>query len=284
MAFVNSVLKELHFKAVYAGPPRSGKTASLQRIAARSFPEKTFFTFLDSAGGDSTGAFRERAKEARPGGGEKPIRIPLLIVNIGTVLGHKTFFHALSLSSTCDDEEKQALLQGADGIVFVADSHPEAERENKKALSFLETRLQKPDLFKIPLTLQYNKRDLEPKIPLEVLRAGLNKYNSKDFESAVAAPPVSGSASAGDDGAGAASAAEASFTEKTLEGGAGAASAAPTDDSSAGAVATGAGQTGDSSLAKIEAGGRGGPFAPATAPFKHICRLILADMKSIDLP
>ena len=187
MAFVNSVLKELHFKAVYAGPPRSGKTSSLREIASRGSPEKTFFTFLNSAvAAPPSGAFSGKEEAPPPtqeikSGEERPIRIPLLIVNIGTVLGHKTFFHAFSLPSSCDDEEKQALLQGADGLVFVADSCLEAEKANKQALAFLESSLQKSALFKMPLTLQYNKRDLEPKIPLEVLRAGLNKYNSKSL-------------------------------------------------------------------------------------------------------
>ena len=360
MAFFNSVLKELHFKAVYAGPPRSGKRSSLQRIAARGFPEKTFFTFLDSICENSpplaeaapdaltgTGAEtrtaapafpsdrtitdriaadrisetrpvagriapdrsarsgKESGRKGSPAGGQeaapakgRAVRIPLLIVNIGTVLGHKTFFHALSLPSACDDEAKQVLLQGADGIVFVADSRPEAEADNKKALAFLENSLQKPDLFKIPLAFQYNKRDLEPKIPLEVLRAGLNKYNSKDFESSVTAPPLRGPPS--DTLASGRPALEKLSPGKPPLGGPNPGGPhrgkpplgdaprnppPPDEPPPAGpAVSVEAASAGNGFSEETKPGGRGRAFASATAPFKHICRLILAEIKSIDLP
>lgn len=148
---------------IYCGPKNSGKRSALNCIASHSDPEKVFFTDLDSE--------------------EKNIK--LLIVNTGTILGFKTFFHVLNLPVSDQEEKNQAFLTGVDGLVFVADSHPEAEEENKESLQCLHKSLEEcsKDIYKIPFVLQYNKRDLNPKIPLEKLRAGLNKYNIKDFES-----------------------------------------------------------------------------------------------------
>ena len=102
-------------------------------------------------------------------------------------MGFKTFFHVLNLPVSDQEEESRIFLTGADGLVFIADSHPEAEEKNKKSLQYLHKNLEKcsKNIYQIPLALQYNKRDLNPKIPLEKLKAGLNKYNNRDFESSL---------------------------------------------------------------------------------------------------
>ena len=165
MSLVNSILKEFHFKVIYCGPKNSGKRSALHYIASHSDSKKVFFSDLDA--------------------GKRNIK--LLIVNMGTVLGFKTFFHVLNLPVGDQEEENQTFLTGADGLVFIADSHPESEEENKKSLEYLHKNLKKcsKDIYQIPLVLQYNKRDLNPKISLEKLRAGLNKYNNRDFESSL---------------------------------------------------------------------------------------------------
>lgn len=165
MSFVNSILKELHFKVIYYGPKNSGKRSALNYIASHSDPKKIFFTDLKA--------------------GEKDIK--LLTLDMGTVLGFKTFFYILNLPVSDCDDKIQSFLRGTDGLVFMADSHPKAEEENKKFLQYLHKNLKKhsKDIYKIPFVLQYNKRDLTPKISIETLRAGLNKYNSRDFESSL---------------------------------------------------------------------------------------------------
>ena len=164
MSVVNSILKEIHFKILYWGPKNAGKRSSLNYISSHSDPKKIFFTDL--------------------GLSEQKIRF--LIINIGTVLGFKIFFHVLNMPDGME-EEMQQFLTGVDGVVFVADSHPDSEEENKKSLKFLDKGLQEhsKDIFKTPLAFQYNKRDLNPKISLEILRASLNKYNNRDFESSL---------------------------------------------------------------------------------------------------
>lgn len=165
MSLVNSILKEFHFKVIYCGPENSGKRSALHYIASHSDPKKVFFADLDA----------------------KKRNVKLLIVNMGTILGFKTFFHVFNLPEKSREEENQSFLERADGVVFIADSHPESEERNKKALQYLHKNLEKcsKDIYKMPLALQYNKRDLNPKISIKNLRAGLNKHNNRDFESSL---------------------------------------------------------------------------------------------------
>ena len=164
MSVVNSILREIHFKIIYWGPKNAGKRSSLNYISSHSDPKKVFLANFGSSKQD----------------------IRLLIINMGTVLGFKTFFHVLNVSNSSEEENRQFLI-GADGLVFVADSHPDSKKENEKSLQLLHKDLQEhsKDIFRIPLALQYNKRDLNPRISLETLRASLNKYNSRDFESSL---------------------------------------------------------------------------------------------------
>ena len=164
MSVVNSILKEIHFKIVYCGPENAGKRSSLNYISSHSDPKKIFFADL----------------------GPAEYKIRLLIINMGTVFGFDTFFHVFNMPYRTEENVRQFLI-GVDGLVFVADSHPDREEENKSSLKFLHTGLKEhsKDIFKIPMAVQYNKRDLNFRIPLEILRADLNKYNSRDFESSL---------------------------------------------------------------------------------------------------
>lgn len=164
MSLVNNILKEIHFKIAYFGPKNSGKRSSLNYISSHTAAEKIFFTDLKLSA--------------------NPVR--LLIINMGTVLGFKTFFHVLNISSDTESNT-QPFLAGVDGLVFVADSHPDSEEENKISLKRLCDGLEahSKNIFRIPFALQYNKRDLKNKIPIPRLRADLNKYNNRDFESSL---------------------------------------------------------------------------------------------------
>src|SRR5689334_22888236 len=79
---------------------------------------------------------------------------------------------------------RKLVLQGADGVVFVADSQPEAQDSNLESLQNLEENLleQGIRIDKFPLVFQYNKRDLETAVPVEQMRAALNTRGAPDFE------------------------------------------------------------------------------------------------------
>ena len=75
-------------------------------------------------------------------------------------------------------------LQGADGVVFVADSNPGRQEENIESFRNLQENLlgQGIDPRSVPICIQYNKRDLENAMRTEELRAQLNPMGVPDFE------------------------------------------------------------------------------------------------------
>ncbi|MEZ4579355.1 MAG: GTPase domain-containing protein [Desulfobacterales bacterium] len=76
---------------------------------------------------------------------------------------------------------RQLVLKGVDGVVFVADSLAVRREKNMISLKDLHENLQKMGLNirKLPLVLQYNKRDLEdkglPVMPLKKMEHELNR-------------------------------------------------------------------------------------------------------------
>jgi signal recognition particle receptor subunit beta len=79
---------------------------------------------------------------------------------------------------------RKLVLQGADGVVFVADSQVARQEANIESISNLYDNLRghgmNPDT--VPLVLQYNKRDLDNVLSVEQLDEDLNKRKLKRFE------------------------------------------------------------------------------------------------------
>ena len=163
MSIINTNAKEIHCKILYCGPERSGKKSSLLYIRDR-FEEgkKVFFTL----------PFKKE--------------IYCLILSIGEIFSFQTYFHIYNMSHE-SKEENRNLLKGVDGVVFVASSDPKDKQNNIHSFVEIEEFLKErgENLFKLPLVLQYNKRDIKNPRPVKELRMNLNKYNNKDFESSV---------------------------------------------------------------------------------------------------
>ena len=163
MSILNSNAKEIHCKVIYYGPKGSGKTSCLNFIKKNSSKDKI-----------------------------QPLTIPIdpdlnaFTLSIGKTLGFDIFFHIYDISDR-EPEEKEILIRGVDGIVFVASADSNMENQNKESLNELKSILegQGRDIFRIPLALQYNKSDLENTIDMAKLRSQINKYNNKDYQSSV---------------------------------------------------------------------------------------------------
>jgi signal recognition particle receptor subunit beta len=70
---------------------------------------------------------------------------------------------------TCTGQERflstrEYVLDGADGIVFVADSSPEKMEQNKRSFRELVSFAGKKD---VPYVIQLNKRDIEEAVPID---------------------------------------------------------------------------------------------------------------------
>jgi signal recognition particle receptor subunit beta len=75
-------------------------------------------------------------------------------------------------------------LKGADGVIFVADSHPLRMEANAESLESLRRNLQDYGLSipPLPAVIQYNKRDLPNALPLPDVRRSLGNPELPEFE------------------------------------------------------------------------------------------------------
>ncbi|MDP2469947.1 MAG: GTPase domain-containing protein [Candidatus Palauibacterales bacterium] len=167
MAITLPVTGELSCKVVYYGPAASGKTTNLKHVYGR----------LDPA---------SRGKLITPTDGpERTLFFDFLSVDMGVVRGVRTRFHLHTVPGQNPQKESRRLvLRGVDGLIFVADSHPQRLAANRESLADLESNLAEAGLAAsdVPIVFQYNKRDLAGATPVEELRQMLNPDGRPDFE------------------------------------------------------------------------------------------------------
>ena len=172
MAVFNAKDRIIECKLVYYGPGRGGKTTNLEYIfkAGQKYTQSDMVSI--NTKGDRTLFF-----DFLPIGLGK-IRGCDVKVQLYTVPGQQKY------SST-----RRLVLKNVDGVVFVADSLEIRRKANVLSLKDLQQNLaaQNMDIFKIPLTMQYNKRDLAEKgipiLPVETMEEDLNsKLNAPSFE------------------------------------------------------------------------------------------------------
>lgn len=159
MPVLNHEEKTVSFKIVYCGTPLSGKTANLQQIHAKLDPQgRSDLVSLSTA--------RDRT-----------LFFDFLSVESAAVPGYKTAFHLYTVPGQVTyNATLQLVLRQADGVVFVADSQMDRQRDNIQAFQALDANLRLNDsaLERLPLVLQYNKRDLPNAAPVEYLEFLLN--------------------------------------------------------------------------------------------------------------
>lgn len=156
-------VREIATRIIYWGPQGSGKTTTLRAIAARLDPETRgpLLSPTDEAGHTLLMDFLTVEMGALDG---IPIRLHLVGLPGGPRLG----------------ENDLALLRGADGFVFVADSAPARRGENRSALESLRRHLVaigEPDR---PLVLQFNRRDVPNAVDADTLASDLGSAAPAD--------------------------------------------------------------------------------------------------------
>jgi signal recognition particle receptor subunit beta len=167
MALINVAAREIHGKIVYYGPGLSGKTTNLQYIHARiPAPHK--------------GELLSIATEA-----ERTLFFDFLPLDVGKVHGFTIRFHLYTVpGQVLYERTRVAVLNGADGVVFVADAKRDRLAENLQSLRELGQNLtaQGKKFLDFPLVLQYNKMDLADALPVPVLDRYLNPMRAPRFE------------------------------------------------------------------------------------------------------
>lgn len=167
MSFVNYVNKEVNCKIVYYGPGLGGKTTNIQYVYQKT-------------SGDSKGNIISLNTE-----NERTLFFDFLPLDLGEIRGFKTRFHLYTVPGQVFYEaSRKLILRGVDGVVFVADSQVERMEANLESLKSLEKNLtdQGYDITKIPLVMQWNKRDLPNTTGVKDLHDALNKWGVPEFE------------------------------------------------------------------------------------------------------
>jgi signal recognition particle receptor subunit beta len=144
---VNYAAREITCKIVYYGPGRSGKTSNLQYIHRR-------------APMDRRGEMMSLATH-----GDRTLFFDFLPLDLGTLSGFTTRFQLYTVpGQVYYRSTRRLVLQGADGVVFVADSQRRQLEENVESYRDLHEALaeQGVDARELPMVLQYNKQDLPP--------------------------------------------------------------------------------------------------------------------------
>jgi mutual gliding-motility protein MglA len=172
LALVNIKKKEVQAKIVYYGPGRGGKTTNLEYI---------YNKFKDKSKTDMVTIKTD---------GDRTLFFDFLPLNAGKIKDYTVKIQLYTVpGQVIYNETRRLVLRGADGIVFVADSMSLRKEKNLISLKNLQDNLStyKKSIFKIPLVMQYNKRDLEaegiPLTPVNILEQSLNsKIKVPSFE------------------------------------------------------------------------------------------------------
>jgi len=146
----------LYAKLVYYGPALGGKTTNLRVLHNVTDPNE-----------------RERLVSVNTAD-DRTLFFDLLPFDLGSVLGYKVALKLYTVPGQVRyDATRRVVLAGADAVVFVADSDPARERDNRQAWDNLlqsmhATRL---DPAAVPIQVQFNKRDLPGAASEEAMEA-----------------------------------------------------------------------------------------------------------------
>jgi signal recognition particle receptor subunit beta len=94
---------------------------------------------------------------------DRTLFFDFLPLELGSISGFATRFQLYTVpGQVYYNATRKLVLQGADGVVFVADSQARQRDENVESLQNLQANLldQAVDIRELPVVLQYNKQDL----------------------------------------------------------------------------------------------------------------------------
>ena len=167
MVQINFALREVNCKIVYYGPGMSGKTTNLEVVH-------------EKAPISNKGELTSIATE-----GDRTLFFDFMPLDLGNIAGMRTKFQLYTVpGQVYYNSTRKLVLQGVDGIIFVADSQESKADENVESLENLRNNLAEygKNIDEIPLVIQYNKRDLPTSMSVETLNERLNPRGLPWFE------------------------------------------------------------------------------------------------------
>lgn len=167
MALINNATREITAKIVYYGPGLGGKTTNLKAI-------------FDTLPVERKGKMISLATET-----DRTLFFDFLPIELGRIKDFKTRVQLYTVpGQVFYDATRKLVLQGVDGVVFVADSQAEMLQSDEESMENLRTNLaeKRIDLSDIPLVLQFNKRDLPNILSVSSMNERLNRHRWPYFE------------------------------------------------------------------------------------------------------
>lgn len=167
MALINYASREIHCKLVFYGTGMGGKTTNLEYLHKQLSPTiRGEMVSLNTAN-------------------ERTLFFDFLPLDLGSVQGFKTKFSLYTVPGQVEyNASRRLVLNGADGLVFVADSSRAKLQENIDSKANMIENLASYGMVlgKIPWVMQYNKRDIPDAMPVEELEQHLNPERVPYFE------------------------------------------------------------------------------------------------------
>ncbi len=159
MATINLAAREIHAKIVYYGPGLSGKTTNLLDIHRRLPPH-------------TRGRMQSIATQQ-----ERTLFFDFVPIESAKVGGFSIQFHLYSVPGQEHYvRSRRAILSGADGVVFVADSAADRLAANLASVEELSANLAQHgrSVTVVPIVLQCNKMDVADALSVAELDERLN--------------------------------------------------------------------------------------------------------------
>lgn len=167
MALFNYATRELSAKVVYYGPGLSGKTTNIEMVHHLLKPEQK-------------GRLISLPTET-----DRTLFFDFLPLDLGQIKGFKVRFHLYTVpGQVFYNATRRLVLQGVDGVVFVADSQVDMMSSNLESLKNLRDNLTTygKKIEDLPFVMQYNKRDLKKITSVKEISAQLNDLNVPTYE------------------------------------------------------------------------------------------------------
>ncbi|MEQ8822010.1 MAG: ADP-ribosylation factor-like protein [Sumerlaeia bacterium] len=167
MPIINYRTREINCKIVYVGPSLGGKTTNINVIHGL-IPQnnRTELQSIDTEG-------------------DRTLFFDYFSMDLDDIHGFKTKFLIYGVpGQPYYRSTRKMVLNGVDGMVFVADSDKSRLQDNIESLLDLKSMLAEYgyDYSSIPLVFQYNKRDLFFITPVEEFEEVLNDRSCRSFE------------------------------------------------------------------------------------------------------
>ena len=154
MPLILHAQREVTLKIAYYGVGLGGKTTNLE-------------TLYDNSRWERRGKLVSVNTEA-----ERTLFLDFLPLELGSFRGYNIRLHLLSVpGQIAQDTTRRLVLRHVDGVVLVVDSQPDALEGNNFSIRNLDynLRLHGVDPDRVPLVVQYNKRDIHGVLDVEDL-------------------------------------------------------------------------------------------------------------------